>query len=187
MDVLSACAFLAIWLLRDQFDYDTLRGWLLWPVVFEMFAAVALMLAGMMATIRMVPIRHAAFLFVALIYLASAWLIGAIGGMPNAWLIAVWLLVARLVPPTGLRFGTGAHQEWVFQGAGYSGLLWGAGFVLTVVLMLVCSEPAVRDATGELHSTSPAWIFPLVWTPYFLAEALLRGWRETQPQASGNR
>jgi tellurite resistance protein TehA-like permease len=54
---------------------------------------------------------------------------------------------------------------------------WGFGFVLTMVLMLVFSDPAVRGANGELTSTSPSWIFPLVWTPYFMAQAIVRGWR----------
>ena len=46
-----------------------------------------------------------------------------------------------------------------------SGLLWGAGFVASILLMLVFSDEPVRNAQGELTSTSPAWMFPVVWTP----------------------
>jgi hypothetical protein len=178
MDLLSALGFLAVWLWRDHFDYDTLRGWLWWPVVLEMFVAFALAFAGMLASLRVPAIRHLAFVAVACAYLAAAWLAGEAAGMPQVTLMAAWLLVARVLPPAGLRFGTSAHQQWVFRGAGLSGVLWGAGFVLTMPLMLVFSDSAGRDADGELRSTSPSWIFPLVWTPYFIAEAVLRAWRK---------
>jgi len=178
MDLASAAAFLLVWLMREHLDYDTLRGLLLWPVVFEMFVALALFLAGMLGSIRSAVVRNAWFAFVAGGYLAAAWLTGEHAGMPQVWMIALWLLVARLMPPTGLGFGSAAHRDWVWKIAGYSGLLWGAGFVATVLLMLAFSSDAVRDASGELRSTSPAWIFPLVWTPYFVAEAVLRAWRQ---------
>lgn len=177
MDLLSACAFLVIWIWRDRFEYDTLRALLLWPVVFEMFVALSLFLAGMLSTIRIATVRYLALLSVTTVYLVASWLMGESAGMPQVVLIAAWLLVARVLPPAGLRFGTLAHQQWVILGAGYSALLWGAGFVLTVLCMLVISEPSAPGANGELRSTSPAWIFPLVWTPYFIAEAVLRAWR----------
>ena len=41
LDLVSAAAFLGIWLLRDHFEYDTLRALLFWPVVFELALAVA--------------------------------------------------------------------------------------------------------------------------------------------------
>jgi hypothetical protein len=178
MDLASALGFLAVWLLRDRFDYDTLRGWLWWPVVFEMFVALALSVAGMLASVRVPALRHLSFLGVTCAYLAAAWLAGERAGMPEVTWVAAWLLVARVLPPPGLRFGTLAHQQWIFRGAGVSGVLWGAGFVLMMLLMLVFSDPAGRDGNGELRSTSPAWIFPLVWTPYFIAEAVLRAWRK---------
>lgn len=184
MDLASATAFLAIWLCREHLDYDTLRGWLLWPVVFEMVASFTLIFAGILASMRIASIRYLALVLVALGYLASAWLIGDRAGMPQVILIAVWLLVARLLPPSGLRFGTQAHQKWIFRGAGLSFFMWGAGFVLMMMLAIVFSDPAVRDANGELSSTSPSWIFPLVWTPYFIASAILRGWRTPEPQQS---
>ncbi len=176
MDLLSALGFLAIWLWRDHFDYDTLRGLLWWPVVLEMFVAFALSLAGMLASIRVAAIRYLAFLIVTCAYLASAWLAGEGSGMPQVVWMAAWLLVARAFPPSELRFGTKAHQQWVFRCAGFSGVIWGAGFVLMMLLMMVFSSPDVRDANGELTSTSPSWIFPLVWTPYFIAAAVLRTW-----------
>jgi hypothetical protein len=176
MDLVSAAAFLLIWLLRDRFEYDTLRAWLLWPIVFELYAAVALLLAGMLGSVQSAIARNIWFALVGSGYFFAAWLSAAIAGMPQAWIIALWLLVARLAPPAGLRFGARQHRDWVHKGAGLSGLLWGAGFVLTVLLMLAFSDEAVLDASGELRSTSPAWIFPLVWAPYFVAEALLRAW-----------
>src|SRR5690606_28583572 len=177
MDLVSALGFLAIWSWREHFDYDTLRGLLWWPVVFEMFVAMALSLCAMLASIRVAAIRYLAFLFVTCAYLASSWRAGDAAGMPQVVSVAAWLLVARVLPPPGLRFGTTEHQQWVFLGAGISGLLWGAGFVLMMLLMLVFADPPVRNANGELTSTSPSWIFPLVWTPYFVAEAILRAWR----------
>ncbi len=131
---------------------------------------------------RVASFRYLALVLVALGYLASAWLVGEQADMPQVILIAAWLLVARLLPPAGLRFGTKARRHWIFVGAGLSFLVWGAGLVLMVVLMMVFSEPAVRDANGELHSTSAAWIFPLAWLPYFIAEAILRGWHTPDPQ-----
>jgi hypothetical protein len=180
MDLLSAAAFLFVWLLRDHLEYDSLRHWLLWPVVFELFAAVALLLAGMLGSLRSDVARNLWFAGVGGGYVFAAWLTAAIADMPHAWIIAVWLLVARLVPPTGLRFGAKAHRHWVFTGAGFSGLLWGAGFVLMMLLMLGFSEPEPATANAELRSRSPAWIFPLVWVPYFVAEALLRAWRSVK-------
>jgi hypothetical protein len=182
MDLLSAAAFLGVWLLRDRFDYDTLRSLLLWPVVFALLVALALFLAGMLDSIRSHLLRSLWFLLVGAGCLAAAFLIGASAGMPQAGSIALWLLAARLVPPRGVRLGSAPHRAWVYLGAGYSGLLWGAGFVATVVLMLLFSSEAVIDANGERRSTSPAWIFPLVWTPYFIAEAIVRA-RRAPPRA----
>lgn len=187
MDLLSAAAFLLVWLMREHLDYDMLRGLLLWPVVLELFVALALFLAGMLGSIRSAVARNAWFGFVACGYLAAAWLAGEHAGMPQVWMIALWLLMARLLPPTGLGFGSATHRDWVWKGAGCSGLLWGAGFIATVLLMLAFSSEAVRDAGGELRSTSPAWIFPLVWTPYFVAEAVLRVWRQPDPKTFAGR
>ena len=177
MDLLSATAFLLIWLLRERFEYDTLRALVWWPVAFEMYVTVALLLAGMLGSIQSNAARNAWFAAVACSYLFASWLSAASAGMPHAWTIAAWLLVARLVPPPGMRFGEARHREWIQKGTGYTGMLWGAGFVLTVLLMVAVPGVTVRDAAGELHSTSPAWIFPLVWTPYFIAIALVRAWR----------
>ena len=182
MDLVSAAAFLAIWLCREHLDYDTLRGWLLWPVVFEAVASFTLIFAGMLASMRIAPIRYLALVLVALGYLASAWLIGERAGMPQVILIAAWLLIARLLPTSGLRNGSPAHRKSIISGALISFFMCGAGFVLMMLLMIVFSEPAVRDASGELSSTSPSWIFPLVWTPYFIAEAILRAWRTPEPK-----
>lgn len=181
MDLLSAAAFPVLWLMRDRFDGATTMSLLFWPVVFEMFAAAAILLAGMLGTIRSPPIRNAWFVMVALGYLGAAWLCGANTEMPQIWTIALWLLVARLMPPAGLAAGSPAHREWVTKGAGFSGLMWGAGFVATILLMLGFSDEPVRNAQGELTSTSPAWIFPVVWAPYFLAEAVVRAWRRPVP------
>lgn len=184
MDLLSAAAVPVLWLLRDRLGHEAAMSLLFWPIVFELFAIVALVLAGMLGTIRSPALRNAWFASVALGYLGAAWLCGANTDQPQVWTIAFWLLVARLLPPAGLRAGSPAHREWVTRGAGLSGLLWGAGFVATVLLMLVFSEAPVRNAHGELSSTSPAWIFPVVWTPYFLAEAVQRAWRQPVPAAT---
>lgn len=178
MDLVSAIAILVVWLMRERLDYDTLRALLLWPVVLELFLAFALFLAGMLGSIRSAVLRNAWFGFVASAYLLAAWLTGERADMPQVWAIGLWLLVARLTPPSGLRFGSASHRDWLWTGAGHSGLLWGAGFVATVLLMFAFSSEPVGDAGGELRSTSPACIFPLVWTPYFLAEAVLRAWRQ---------
>lgn len=174
MDLVSALAILVVWLIRERLDYDTLRALLLWPVVLELLVAFALFLAGMLGSIRSAVLRNSWFGFVVCAYLLAAWLAGERAGMPQVWLIGLWLLVARLTPPAGLRFGSASHRDWLWTGAGHSGLLWGAGFVATVLLMFAFSSAPVADVGGELRSTAPAWIFPLVWTPYFLAEAVLR-------------
>lgn len=179
MDLLTACAFPVVWLLREHIDYDTLRSFLFWPVVFELFVAFGLFLAGFLDSLRSTLLRNLWFAAVGAGLMFGAWLTGEAGGMPHAWTIAAWLLLARVWPPAGMRVGSAQHRQWVWKGAGYSGLLWGAGFLATVLLMLVASGPAVADASGELRSTSPAWIFPVVWTPYFLAEAVLRAWRQS--------
>lgn len=177
LDFLTAAALPVIWLLRDCFDYDTLRSLLFWPVVFELYVVFALVLAGMLATIRSGVLRALWFAAVAAGCLGGAWLSGAIAGQPWAWLGAVWLLAARLPPPPGTRWASAAHLQWLWTGAGYSGLLWGACFVAMILLMLGVPAPATRGGDGVLHSATPAWIFPLVWTPYFLAEAYVRAWR----------
>ena len=176
-DFVVAAALPVVWWMRDRFDYDTLRTLLFWPVVFEVYVVFALVLAGFLASLKPDWLRGLWFAAVALVCLAGAWLTAAIAGQPWAWLGAAWLLVARLRPPPGTRPGSAAHLAWLWRGAGYAGLLWGAAFVAMIVLMLVVPAPATRGPDGALHSASPAWIFPLVWTPYFLAEAYVRAWR----------
>ncbi len=183
MDFVSAAAFLAMWLFRDRFEYDTVRAWLFWPVVFQLYAALALSVAGMLNSIRSDAVRNLSFALVAAAYVFSAWLTGAIAHMPHVWITAVWLLIARLIPPTGLRFGEPRHRVWVRLSAGFSGLLWGAGFVLTMVLAMIFSSKPVPDANGELRSVAAIWIFPVVWTSYFLAEGLLHAWRKPPPHS----
>lgn len=183
MDFISAAAFLAVWLLRDRFEFDTVRAWLFWPVVFQLYSALALGVAGMLDSIRSDAVRNLSFALVAAAYVFSAWLTGAIAGMPHVWISAVWLLIARLMPPAGLCFGEPRHRHWVRLSAGFSGLLWGAGFVLTMVLAMIFSSESVPDANGELRSVAADWIFPVVWTGYFLAEGLLRGLRKPPPHS----
>jgi hypothetical protein len=178
MDLLTATAFPLLWASRHWFEAETAMRLLFWPVVFEMFAAAALVLAGMFNPIRSAALRNLCFASLALGYLGAAWLCGANAGMPHIWTIALWLLASRLQPPAGIEAGSAAHREWVTLLGGYSGLLWGAGFVAMVLLMLLFSGEPVRNAQGELTSTSPAWIFPLVWTPYFFAEAVIRAWNQ---------
>lgn len=177
LDLVSAAAFLGVWLMRDRFEYDTVRSFLLWPVVFEAALAVTLFVAGLASGMSNVALRVAWLAFFTLAYLGGAWLLGATAEMPQAWLIALWLWVARVMPPRGARPVSREHFAWLHEGAGWSGLLWGAGFVATVLLMLVVPAPVVVGADGERVSQTPAWIFPLVWTPYFVAEALVRAWR----------
>lgn len=178
MDLLSAAGFLGAWLMRDQLAPETARMLLFWPVVFEMFAAFALFLAGMGNSMRSATLRHAWFGFVAASYFFASWLSGALMDMPHAWTLALWLLLARLAPAPGLRLGSRAHREWLWLGAGYSGMLWGAGFVATILLGLVFSTDEGPGPDGIARSTAAAWIVPLVWTPYFIAEAVIRAWRQ---------
>lgn len=180
LDLISAIAFLAIWLLRDRFEYDTLRALLLWPVVFEMYLAIALFLAGWSSGFGAQGARWVWCSLCIAAYLGAAWLTGASADTPQIWTIALWLLIARAWPPPGLVPGSQPYLEWLQLGAGLTGMLWGAGFVLTMVLVLVVPGQTAQHADGSVHSTSPAWIFPLVWTPYFVAEALIRAWRESK-------
>jgi hypothetical protein len=108
----------------------------------------------------------------------------AIAGMPAAWVIAFWLLLSRAWPPAVMRAGSSTHLLWLQRTAGSAALLWGAGFVLTILLMLVLPEVTSQDADGTLRSTPPAWIFPLVWVPYFIAEALVRARQVLAAQAA---
>jgi hypothetical protein len=184
LDLLSAAAFLAIWLLRDHFEYDTLRALLLWPVVFEMYLAIALFLAGSASAVGSDTARWIWCLLMIGAYLFAAWLTGASSAMPQIWTIAFWLLVARVWPPRSFTLGSRLYLESLQRSAGMSGLLWGAAFVAMMLLVLVVPGHAEVQVDGSLRSTSPAWIFPLVWTPYFIAEAMLRAWRETRKAAS---
>lgn len=180
LDLLSAAAFLVIWLLRDRFEYDTLRSLLLWPIVFEMYLTVALFLAGWSASVHAAVARWIWCILIVGAYLFAAWLTGANSEMPQIWTIAFWLLIARAWPPRSYTLGSRDYLEWLHVSAGYSGLLWGAGFVVMMLLVMVVPGHSVQQTDGSVHSTSPAWIFPLVWTPYFVAEAALRAWRQTR-------
>jgi hypothetical protein len=173
-DLMTASAFLLAWLLRDHFEYDTLRSLLLWPVIFECYLAFALFLMSWIASVRSAAVRWLWILSVLTIYLAGAWLTVAIDGMPAAWAMAFWLLLSRAWPPTIMRVGSAAHLLWLQRTAGYAALLWGAGFVLMLLLMLALPGVSSQEADGTLCSTLPAWIFPLVWVPYFIAEAWVR-------------
>lgn len=183
LDLLSAASFLGIWLLRERFEYDTLRTLLFWPVVFEAALAATLFFVGLAAGFGSTFARAAWLAAFTLAYLAGCWLMGARSEMPQAWLVALWLWIARVVPPRGAGFATREHCTWLHEGAGYSGMLWGGGFVLTVLLMLVVPAPEVVGADGVAVSQTPAWIFPLVWTPYFVAEGLVRAWRTLRRDA----
>lgn len=185
LDLISAAAFLAIWLLRDRFEYDTLRSLLLWPVVFELYLAITLFLAGLLFNVRLAAGRWIGFALFILAYLFAAWLTGENSYMPQAWTIALWLLVARAWPPRTHAFGSRPYLEWLQRGAGISFMLWGAGFVTMMMLVIIVPGDTETLADGTLRNTSPAWIFPLVWTPYFIAEAVLRTWRDTRQQVAG--
>jgi hypothetical protein len=187
LDLLSAAAFLGIWLMRDRFEYETLRVLLFWPVVFEAALAATLFLAGLAATMVSRVARTTWLAAFTLAYLAGCWLLGASAEMPHAWLAALWLWLARVLPPRGVALATPGHLAWLHEGSGWSGLLWGAGFVLTVVLMIVVPAPTLVGADGVPVSQTPAWIFPLVWTPYFVAEGLVRAWRTQRREASTKR
>lgn len=187
LDLVSAAAFLVIWLLRERFEYDTLRSLLLWPVVFEMYLAIALFLAGWFSSVRFDALRWICCALVVLAYLFLAWLTGASSDMPQIWTIAFWLLLARAWPPRSHTPGSRGYLQWLQRSAGLSGLLWGGGFVVMMLLVLVVPGHTETRADGSLHSTSPAWIFPLVWTPYFIAEAVLRAWRESRPAEAGEK
>jgi hypothetical protein len=180
LDLLSASAFLGIWLLRDRFEYDTLRALLLWPLVFELYLTVALFLAAMSAEVRSGLVRWAWCGLLAGAYLFAAWLTVANAGLPKAWSIALWLLLSRVLPPRSFALLGREHLNWLMVGAGDTGLLWGAGFILMMVLVMVVPSQATQDVDGSLHGTSPTWIFPLVWTPYFVAEAMIRSWRQAR-------
>ncbi|MEZ5460667.1 hypothetical protein [Dokdonella sp.] len=180
LDLISAAAFLAIWLLRDRFEYDTLRSLLLWPVVFEMYLSFTLFLAGLLYNVRRAAGRWIWFALFILAYLFAAWLTGENSYMPQAWTIAFWLLIARIWPPRTLAFGSRPYLEWLQRGAGISFMLWGAGFVAMMMLVLFVPGHTETLADGTQRSASPAWIFPLVWTPYFIAEAIHRAWRDTR-------
>ncbi len=178
LDLISAAGFLGIWFLRDHFEYDTLRSLLFWPLVFEMYLAITLFIAGMSATMRTLTARASWCGALIGAYLLAAWLTGADSGVPHIWTIAVWLLLARIWPPPGMKPGSRDYSNWLHVSAGYTGVLGGAGFVLMMLLVLVVPPVhAEKLADGSLSSTSPAWIFPLVWTPYFIAEAVFRARR----------
>lgn len=184
LDLLTAAAFLLVWLLRERFEYDTLRSLLLWPVVFECYLAFALYVASRIAAVRSSLLRGLWIAGVLSIYLGGAWLTLAIAGMPTAWALALWLLISRAWPPPGLSLASPAHLAWLERLAGFSALLWGGGFVAFVLLMLVFPGVQTQDPDGTLRSTPPAWIFPLVWTPYFIGEAILRARLVLQAQAA---
>lgn len=173
-DLAMAAAFLAVWLLRDHFEYDSLRGLLLWPVVFELYLVAALFIASWIAEVKNAALRGLWLAGVLAVYLGGAWLTVAVAEMPAAWTLALWLLLARAWPPRGLAAASVAHLRWLQAVSGHAGLLWGAGFVAFVILMLVFPGVETVDPDGTLRSTPPAWIFPLVWTPYFVGEAVLR-------------
>ncbi|MEP6880401.1 MAG: hypothetical protein ABI866_00340 [Dokdonella sp.] len=178
LDLISAAGFLGIWLLRDHFEYDTLRSLLFWPLVFEMYLAIALFLAGMSSEMRSGAARGVWCLALIGIYLFAAWFTGADSGVPQIWTIALWLLLARIWPPRGIRPGSRDYSAWLQVSAGYTGMLWGAGFIVMMLLVLVVPPSHTETlADGSLRSTSQAWIFPLVWTPYFIAEAVFRARR----------
>jgi hypothetical protein len=187
LDLLMAAAFLGVWLLRDRFEYDTLRGLLLWPVVFELYLVAALFIATWVAGVQRVALRGLWVAGVLAVYLGGAWLTVAIAEMPAMWTLALWLLLARAWPPRGWSPGSVAHLRWLQGLSGYAGLLWGGGFVAFVLLMLVFPGVETVDPDGTLRSTPPAWIFPLVWVPYFVAEAVLRARMVLQAQADAGR
>lgn len=174
MDLLMAAGFLAVWLMRERFEYDTLRSLLLWPVVFEFYLAVALFLASWVAGVASSAVRWLWIIGVCATYLFLAWLTAATGQMPTAASIALWLLLARAGPPVGMSPGSRLHLRWLRQTSGFTVLLWGGAGVAMLILMLLIPGPTTQAADGTLRSEPPAWIFPLVWTPYFVAEALLR-------------
>ncbi len=186
-DLATAAAFLLVWLFRDRFEYDTLRSLLLWPVVFECCLAFSLFLVSWIAGVRSAAVRWLWIVGVLAIYLAGAWLTVAIAGMPAAWVLAFWLLLSRAWPPRVMQAGSSAHLRWLQRAAGYAALLWGAGFVLTLLLMLAVPGVSSEDVDGTLRSTPPAWIFPLVWTPYFVAGALVRVRLVIQAQVASGR
>ncbi|MCB1553249.1 MAG: hypothetical protein KDJ14_05525 [Xanthomonadales bacterium] len=177
MDLLLAAAFLMVWVIRERFAFDTLRSLLLWPVIFEIYLLTALFMATWVVEVAHALLRWSWIASAAAIYLFAVWLTAALGDMPGAASIALWMLLARAWPPQGMRAGTPRHLQWLQKTAGYSALMWGGCCVAMLVLMLLVPGAVTQAADGTLRSQSPAWIFPLVWTPYFVAEGLLRTYR----------
>lgn len=181
MDLLSAAGFFLVWLLRAHFEPETLSALLLWPVVYEMLLVFALALAGMGNSIRRPAPRMAWFGFVAALYLGVAALGAQAGNLPWIWLTALWLLIARLVPPSDQRWFDPAHRNWLFRdGLPYSMAVWVLALFAYLIPMALLPGDCVVQADGERHCTSPAWLFAAVWTTYFVIEALVRAWRVTK-------
>lgn len=173
MDLTSAAAFLAIWLLRERFEPATLEAWLLWPVVFEMLLVFTLALAGFGAGIARGKWRNAWFLGAAIAYLAVAWLLSR--RVEWIWLAAAWLLIARAWPPSRTHWLDPAHRRWLFSdGLPWSAAVWVCAIVAYLLGLALLPGDCTIEADGERHCTSPAWLFPLVWTSYFVVEALVR-------------
>lgn len=187
MDLVSAGAFLAIWILRDRFEPETLATLLLWPVVFELMLVFGLALAGMGDGIRNGPLRGAWFGAVATIYLGLALWGGEAEGLPWLSLAAFWLLIARLAPPAGQRWLGPQHRRWLFkEGLPYSTMVWVLAFFAYLLLLVLIPGDCLVDPGGERHCRSPAWPFALVWTTYFVAEALVRAWRMSSISTSAS-
>jgi hypothetical protein len=176
MDLLSATGFLAAFLLRERLEPETQSALLLWPVVFEMMLAFALGLASMGNGIARTALRNLWFALVAASFVALAWLGGSRSGLPLLWLAAVWQLMARAGPPSGMKWLGPEHRRWLFSD-GLIGMIgvWLPAFFAYLLLIVSIDGDCQVSTVGERVCKSPAWIFAVVWVPYFVIAAIVRG------------
>jgi hypothetical protein len=178
MDLLSAAAFLAVFLFRDRFAPETLSTLLLWPVLFEVLLAFGLVLASMGDAIGRAWARNLWFASIAIAYTGLAALGSARTGAPWLWVAALWLLFARVRPPGGCTWLGPDHRRWLFtDGLRYSSAICCVALLIYLFLIAAVPGDCSVDAGGERSCKSQAWVFIAVWVPYFVVEALVRASR----------
>ena len=177
MDLLSAAGFFAVFLLRERFEPETRSALLLWPVLFECLLAISVGVASMVDGIVRSSLRNAGFVLIVAAFLGFAWLGGRVSGLPYLSLAALWLLGARLSPPTGMRWFGSEHRHWIFHdGMTSTIVVWVPAILAFLLLTAGVVGDCRTDAEGYRVCKSPPWIFPVVWVPYFIAEALVRAY-----------
>jgi hypothetical protein len=172
-DFVTAAVFIFVAVALRQGMADSGVGWLIVPVVLELFVAFALTMMTPFTRVRDLRVLYAILAVMLVLYAGGAWWFAQQSdAFVNAHYTAAWLMVARFLGPDAPPLSR-QHIEHVVETARYSLFWWVLAFVVYAMLGLFFAvDEGIVD--GQRTATIPLWIWLTVWPAYFIVDGLMR-------------